>query len=71
MIFKNVANQKLPLYLQDSSGNPKTGEAANITAYISVDGETPQTVTGVTEIGGGFYYITPSQAQTNGHLLTW
>lgn len=71
MIYKNVANQKLPLYLVNSSGQPVTGEAANITAYISVDGGTPQQVSPVVEVGGGYYVITPSQSQTNGDLLLW
>ncbi|MEO0133060.1 MAG: hypothetical protein ABIK73_09065 [candidate division WOR-3 bacterium] len=71
MIYRNVANQKLPLYLQDSSGNPVTGEASNITAYISVDGATPQTVSPVVEVGGGYYTITPSQEQTDGSILFW
>lgn len=71
MLFRNIAGQKLPLFLQDSSGVPKTGEAANITAYVSVDGGAGQTVSPVTEIGGGWYYIAPSAAQTNGHLITW
>jgi len=71
MLIRNAPNQKLPLFLQDSSGNPVTGEASNITAYLSLDGGTAETITSVTEIGGGFYYISPTQAQTNGHLIVW
>lgn len=71
MILRNVANQKLILFLHDQVGNPKTGEANNITAYISMDGGTPQQISPVTEIGGGFYYISPTQAQTNCGLLVW
>jgi len=71
MLIRNAPNQKLPLFLQDSSGNPVTGEASNITAYLSLDGGSPETITSVTEIGGGFYYIEPTQAQTNGHLIVW
>ncbi|GIW59032.1 MAG: hypothetical protein KatS3mg087_0098 [Patescibacteria group bacterium] len=71
MFLRNIPNQKLPLYLHDSTGAPKSGEAANITAYISLDGGTPQQITPVTEIGGGWYYITPTQAQTNCQLLVW
>ena len=71
MLIRNAPNQKLPLYLQDSSGNPITGEADNITAYVSLDGGTPETITDITEIGGGFYCFTPTQAQTNGQLILW
>ena len=36
---KNVASQKVAVYVYDIGANaPKTGDAANITAYISKDG---------------------------------
>ncbi len=38
-MFKNVASQKVAVYAWDSANSvPKTGDAANITAYISKDG---------------------------------
>src|SRR5512146_787862 len=37
-MFKNVASQKITLLAIDTSTNaPKTGDAANITAYVSKD----------------------------------
>jgi hypothetical protein len=37
-LFRNAANQKLPVFAYDkTTGEPKTGDAANITAQISKD----------------------------------
>ena len=71
MLFQNLAGQKLPLYVTDADGYPLTGIAAQLTAYVSVNGGTPQSAGTVTEVGGGHYYISPTQAQTNGHLIQW
>ncbi|KKL54828.1 hypothetical protein LCGC14_2261530, partial [marine sediment metagenome] len=38
-MFKNVASQKIAVFAWDNAnGVPMTGDAANITAQISIDG---------------------------------
>lgn len=69
---KNVAGQKYPVYLVDSSGDPVTG--ATVTVKISKDGAAPATITGsVAEIDAtdlpGWYLISFSQGDTNADLL--
>ena len=75
-IEKNVASQKVTLFAFDSATNaPKTGDAANITAYVSIDGGT---VTALTDTSAseksstnapGCYLFDLSQAETNGNTL--
>jgi hypothetical protein len=71
MIFKNTAGQGLYLFATDASGNPKTGDAGNITATISKDGGAAASTatTHPTEIGGGIYWLTLAQAETNANAL--
>lgn len=72
MFFKNVASQTITVYAWDTSNNAwKTGDAANITAYISKDGGAPAATndTNPTEIDAtnmpGAYRFTMQQAETN------
>lgn len=75
-MFKNVSSQKLIVYVYDSTTNlPKTGDAANLTAYVSID---YGTVTAITDTSAaemdatnakGFYLFDLSQAETNGNCL--
>jgi hypothetical protein len=75
-MFKNVASQKVPLFAFNfSTGAPDTGDAANITGYVSKDGGTV-TVLGTstpTEMDStnakGWYLFTLAQAETNGDGL--
>ncbi|MCC6798317.1 MAG: hypothetical protein IT366_24605 [Candidatus Hydrogenedentes bacterium] len=75
-IEKNVAGQKLFILAVDSAGIEKTGDAANITARISLDGGTPTQTNDVnpTEIDAtyqkGLYYFDLTQAETNARVLT-
>ena len=73
MLFKNVTAQKFPVYAYDkTTGLPKTGDAGNITGCYSLDGGAAQALTGnPSEIGGGWYVFSPTQAQTNGDLVVW
>jgi hypothetical protein len=67
-MYKNVSNQIITVYAFDSSTSlPKTGDAANITAYISKDGAAGVASNDVnpTEIGGGLYFFNLTQAETN------
>ena len=75
-MFKNVAGQKVVLYAFDSvSGVPITGDAANITAYVSIDGGAVTVLadTSATEMSAtnakGDYQFSLSQAETNGDNL--
>lgn len=75
-MFKNVASQKLNVFAFDSStGAPKTGDAANITALLSKDDGTltPVADTSATEIDAtnakGWYSFDVSQAETNADKL--
>ncbi len=71
MLFKNVASQKIHIYAYDSTtGAAKTGDAANITAYVSLDG-TANAVddTNPAEVDStnmpGVYVFELTQAETN------
>ena len=71
MLFKNVASQKIHIYAYDSTtGAAKTGDAANITAYVSLDG-TANAIddTNPAEVDAtnmpGIYVFDLTQAETN------
>lgn len=75
-MFKNVASQKIALYVFDSAtGLPKTGDAGNLTFYVAKD---HGTVTALTDTSAterdatnakGWYVCDLSQAETNGDQL--
>lgn len=71
MLYKNVASQKIHVYAYDSTtGAPKTGDAANITAYVSLDGsanaidDTNPAEVDATNMPG-VYVFDLTQAETN------
>jgi len=75
-LYKNTANQKIPVYAWDSgAGEPKTGDAAQITAQISKDGGATAATddTNPTELDAtdapGIYLFDMTQAETNGNLV--
>lgn len=75
-MFKNVASQKFVVFAFDSTTNlPKTGDAANITAYVSKDFGTVTVLgdTSATEMDAtnakGYYLFDATQAETNADLL--
>lgn len=75
-MFKNVASQKLTFFAFDySTGAPKTGDAANITIYLSKDdgSVTILTDTSASEVDStnakGDYSVDLSQAETNADKL--
>lgn len=71
-MFKNVASQKLIVYAYDATtGAPKTGDAANLTAYVSKDfgsvtvlGDTSATEMDATNAKGS-YLFDLTQGETN------
>lgn len=73
---KNVASQKLIVFAFDSTTNlPKTGDAANLTAYVSIDygavtvlGDTSATEMDATN-AKGYYLFDLTQGETNGNTL--
>lgn len=75
-MFKNVAAQKLIVRAIDTvSGNPKTGDGGNLTAYVSKDfgsvtvlGDTSATEMDATN-APGYYLFDLTQAETNGDCL--
>ena len=75
-MFKNVASQKLIVFAFDATTNiPKTGDAANITAYVSKDygaatvlGDTTATELDATN-AKGYYLFDLTQAETNADTL--
>lgn len=77
-MFKNVASQKIQLFAFDATTNvPKTGDAANITAYVSKDhgavtvlGDTSATEMDATNAAGN-YVFDLTQAETNADELTF
>jgi len=75
-MFKNVAGQKIAVFAWDNaSGAPKTGDAANISAQISIDGGTTAATndTAPTELDAtdapGIYLFDMTQAESNGDLI--
>lgn len=77
-MFKNTTGQKLSVYAWDSTtGLPKTGDAANLTAYYSLDDGTVTlaTDTSATETDAtnakGYYLFDLSQAETNGDKIAF
>lgn len=75
-MFKNVASQKFIVFAFDSTTNlPKTGDAANITAYISKDygavtvlGDTTATEMDATN-AKGYYLFDSTQAESNADVI--
>lgn len=75
-MFKNVASQTIDLFVFDySTGAPKTGDAANLTAYLSKD---DGTLTALTDTSGaeisstnapGWYRFDVSQSESNANKL--
>lgn len=77
-MFKNVASQKIALFAFDSATNlPKTGDAANITAYVSKDHGTVTVLADTTATeqdavnAKGMYLFDLAQSETNGDELTF
>lgn len=75
-MFKNTSGQKIQVYAFDSTTNlPKTGDAANLTCYVSINhgAATVLTDTSAAEIDStnakGYYLFDVSQAETNGDTL--
>lgn len=73
---RNTASQKLELFAFDyATGAPKTGDAANLAAYVSIDDGvlTALTDTSATEISStnapGWYRFDLTQAETDGKKL--
>jgi hypothetical protein len=70
-MFKNVASQKIALLALDrATGGPKTGDAANLTAYVSKDHGSATVLgdTSATEVSStnapGWYLFDLTQAET-------
>lgn len=75
-MFKNVASQKVTFLVIDTATNaPKTGDAANITAYVSKDDGSVTVLgdTSATELDStnalGMYSFDLTQAETNADKL--
>lgn len=77
-MFKNVASQKITLFAFDvTTGLPKTGDAANLTFYVSKDdgSVTALTDTSASEIDNtnakGMYTCDLTQGETNANKLVF
>lgn len=77
-MFKNMASQKITFLVIDTTTNlPKTDDAANLTAYVSIDdgAVTQLTDTSATELSStnapGLYTFDVTQAETNGDKLVF
>lgn len=78
-MFKNVAGQKIGLYVFETgtgntAGQPKNGEAANLTFYVNKDwaGSNAFAASAITAVGAnasGWYTGDLSQAETNADAL--
>ncbi|MFA5187042.1 MAG: hypothetical protein WC551_11220 [Patescibacteria group bacterium] len=75
-MFKNVGSQKIAVFAYDTAAAaPKTGDAANITAQISLDGGATAATddTNPTELDAtdapGIYIFDLTQAETNADLI--
>ncbi len=77
-MFKNTSSQKITFLVIDTATNtPKTGDAANLTAYVSIDDGTVTVLgdTSATELDAtnapGLYTFDCTQAETNGDKLVF
>lgn len=75
-IYKNAGSQKVAVFAYDkTTGLPKTGDAANITAYLSKDWGAAAAITDTnpTEMDAtnmaGWYAFDVSQAETNAEVM--
>lgn len=71
-MFKNTASQKWYVFAFNETDNtPKTGDAANITANLRIDGGAANAVddTNPTELEDGYYYFDITQAESNGDYI--
>lgn len=75
-MYKNQASQKVAVFAWDAAaGAAKTGDAANITGQISIDGGASAATddTNPTELDAtdhpGVYLFDTTQAETNGDLI--
>jgi len=69
---KNIANQKWVVFAFDETDNTaKTGDAANITANLRIDGGGANAVddTNPTELEDGYYVFTITAAESNGNYI--
>src|SRR5512146_2455892 len=69
---KNVANQKWIVFAFNRTDNtPKTGDAANITANLRLDGGAAKAVddTNPAELEDDYYIFDITQAESNGDLV--
>ena len=69
---KNVASQKWIVFAFDVTDNtPKTGDAANITANLRIDGGVVNPVddTNPTELEDGYYIFDITQAESDGDMI--
>jgi hypothetical protein len=69
---KNVAGQKWIVFAFDITDNtPKTGDAANITANLRLDGGAANAVddTNPTELEDGYYVFDITQAESNANMI--
>ena len=78
MLYKNTASQKIAVFAYTAStGAAKTGDAAQITAYLSKDWGAAAAVTDTnpTELDAtnmpGWYVFDLTQAETNGNVLVF
>lgn len=71
-MLKNVAGQSVLLFAFNRLTNaPVTGDAAQITANISLDGATPgpTDTTNPTEVEDGYYLLPVTKAETNANTV--
>ena len=69
---KNVASQKWVIFCFDDTDNSaKTGDAANITANVRIDGAAANAVddTNPTELEDGYYIFDITAAESNGENI--
>ena len=71
MLYKNLSNQKIYVYVYNKvTGEPVTGAASAITGKASKDGAAFSALTNTpSELEGGIYYISLSQAETNADAI--
>lgn len=66
---KNQAGQVLYFYAFDANGDPVTGDAANLSGKISLDGGAWSDLSNsISEDAYGWYKVTLSQAETNANM---
>lgn len=72
LLFLNTAGQTVPFGLKNTAASGSGLAGASVNAYVSIDGGAQAAGGGsITDLGNGQYVYFPTQAETNGVILSF